>query len=578
MLERTRWVLPEIEEARAESLAAALGLHLPVARALLRRGYTDPEAALRFLQPSLGHLHDPFLLRDMDHAVQRLLEAIRREQKILLYGDYDVDGVVSVVTLKLALEMAGGKVQFHVPHRVRDGYGMQAGVVEQAAAESVQLVVSVDTGIRAAEVVGRARELGIDVIVTDHHLPGAELPPACAVLNPKRPDCGYPDKNLCGAGVTFKLIEALLRALDWPAGRRERVLQSLLKLVAIATVADVVPLVGENRIFVKHGLEGLRSVRNPGLRALLDLAGITEGEAPSASQAAFRIAPRLNAAGRMDDAGDVIELFMTGDAVRARELAARLDELNQARRQAETGILCNILEECSRIPVTAGQKALVFAGTDWYRGVVGIVAARLVERFHRPALVLSLDPATGLAQGSGRSIPAFHLLEALESQAGLLVRFGGHRQAVGLTLNAERIPEFQARLNDYAAARLTDEDLIPELRIDAAVRLKELDDASVAEILSMAPFGFGNPAPVFAVLDVESAGAPAVIKEKHLRVRFRQDGRTLGAMGWNFAERAAELEAGAHVDVALCFEDDTYSARRGYPGWRAVLRDVRPVP
>jgi len=553
-------------------------LHLPVSRALLRRGYSDPEAALRFLRPSLDHLHDPFLLRDMDLAVQRLLEAIRREQKILLYGDYDVDGVVSVVTLKLALEMAGGKVQFHVPHRVRDGYGMQAGVVEQAAAEGVRLVISVDTGIRAAEVVGRARELGIDVIVTDHHLPGAELPPACAVLNPKRPDCAYPDKDLCGAGVTFKVIEALLRALDWPAGRRQRVLQSLLKLVAIATVADVVPLVGENRILVKHGLEGLRSVRNPGLRALLDIAGITEGEAPSASQAAFRIAPRLNAAGRMDDAADVIELLVTGDAVRARELALRLDELNQARQQAEAGILRNILEQCSRIPVTAGQKTLVFAGTDWHRGVVGIVAARLVERFHRPALVLSLDPATGLAQGSGRSIPAFHLLEALESQAGLLVRFGGHRQAVGLTLNAERIPEFQARLNDYAAARLADEDLIPELRIDALVRFKELDDASVAEILSMAPFGFGNPAPVFAVLDVESAGAPALLKEKHLRVRFRQEERTLAAMGWNFAGRAAQLAAGAHVDLALCFEEDAYSARRGYPGWRAVLRDVRPVP
>jgi single-stranded-DNA-specific exonuclease len=578
MLERARWVLPKIEEARAESLAAAISLHLPVARALLHRGYTDPEAARRYLQPSLGQLHDPFLLRDMDRAVQRLLEAIRREQTILLYGDYDVDGVLSVVTLKIALEMAGGRVLFHIPHRVRDGYGMHAGVVEQAAGDGVRLVVSVDTGIRAAEVVGRARELGIDVIVTDHHLPGAELPPACAVLNPKRPDCGYPDKNLCGAGVTFKLIEALLRALDWPAGRRERVLQSLLKLVAIATVADVVPLVGENRVFVKHGLEGLRSVRNPGLRALLDSAGIPEGAAPSASQVAFRIAPRLNAAGRMADAADVIELFMTGDAVRARELATRLDELNQTRQQAETEILRDILEECSRIPVTAAQKAIVFAGTGWHRGVVGIVAARLVERYHRPALVLSLDPETGLAQGSGRSIPAFHLLEALESQASLLVRFGGHRQAVGLTLAAERIPEFQAGLNDYAAAHLVDKDLIPELGIDAAVRFRELDDASVAEILSMAPFGFGNPAPVFAVFDVEAAGAPSVLKEKHLRVRFRQDERTLGAVGWNFSGRAAELEAGAHIDVALCFEEDTYSARRGYPGWRAVLRDVRPVP
>jgi single-stranded-DNA-specific exonuclease len=574
----TRWLLPEIERSQAQSLAAALGVHEPVARVLVRRGYRDPEAARRFLEAPLDDLHDPFLLQDMPAAASRLLEAVREGQQILLYGDYDVDGITSVVILKKAIELAGGRASFHIPHRLRDGYGMRADVVERAASAGVKLLISVDTGIRAAEAVARARELGIDVIVTDHHLPDAELPPACAVLNPKRPGCRYPEKNLCGAGVAFKLVQALLQSVGWPPERQRRVLESLLKLVAIGTVADVVPLTGENRVLVKHGLEGLRSVRNPGLRALLDVAGFAEGDTPSAPQVAFRIAPRMNAAGRMADASDVIDLFLTEDPERARELAARLHELNQERQQAETEIVRSILEECSRVPVTREQKALVFAGPGWHRGVAGIVASRLVERFHRPAVVLGVDPETGLAQGSGRSIPAFHLLEALESMPDLFVQFGGHHQAAGLTLAAGRVAEFRGRFNDYARARLSDEDLAPVLEIDAVLGLREIDDSSVAEILLLAPFGFGNPPPVFAVLGAEVAAEPAVWKDKHLRVRLRQQGRTLTVKAWNFAERAGELRAGTRVDVALCFEADTYSLSRGFPGWSATLRDVRAVP
>ncbi len=575
---RTRWVLPQSDDTRAEHLAAALSLPLPVARVLLRRGYGDPETAHRYLRPSLEHLHDPFLLRDMDEAVRRLLEAIRLGQKVLLYGDYDVDGVTSVVILKKAVELAGGQASFHIPHRVREGYGMRTGVIEKAAHEGVRLVVSLDTGIRAAEVVRRARELGIDVIVTDHHPPDAELPAALAVLNPQRADCSYPDKGLCGAGVAFKLVEALFRSLDWPGARQQRMLRSFLKLVAIATVADVVPLTGENRVLVKLGLEGLRSVRNPGLRALLDLSGLSEGVIPSAPQVAFRVAPRLNAAGRMADGSDAVELLTTDDPLRARELAERFHQLNQVRQQAEAEIVENILEECSRVPVTAQQKALVFAGEGWHRGVVGIAASRLVERFHRPVLVLSLDRETGLAHGSGRSIPSFHLLEALESLSGLLIRFGGHRQAVGLTLPVERIPELQTRLNEHASERLNDGDLVPVLEIDALLRLSELDESVPNGVLSMAPFGFGNPSPVFALLGAEVGGPPVVLKDKHLRIRLRQDGRTLTVTAWHFAARSAELTSEARIDAALSFEEDTYSLSRGYPGWQAILRDARAVP
>src|SRR5437773_3244888 len=351
--------------------------------------------------------------------------------------------------------MAGGMADFHVPDRFKEGYGMRSEVVEAAARSGVSLIISVDTGIRAAEVVRRASELSIDVIITDHHLPESDLPPALAVLNPNRPDCSYPEKNLCGAGVAFKLVQALLGTLGWPAEKLRRVLESFLKLVAIGTVADVVPLTGENRIIVKHGLSGLCVVKNVGLRALLKVAGLSEGSAPSAGQIAFQVTPRINAAGRMATANDVIELLTTVDVERARALAEQLNALNLERREAELKIVDLILEECSRIPVTDNDAALVFAGQGWHRGVLGIVASRLVERFHRPTFVLGHTLDDGVAQGSGRSIPTFHLLEALERMPELFTKFGGHFHAAGLTMESNRVEEFRNRLNAYAATRLT---------------------------------------------------------------------------------------------------------------------------
>lgn len=568
-----RWLIPETDRQQAGRLASELGVSPATARVLLSRGYQGAEAARRFLRPSLDDLADPGLMLGLRPAVERLERAIARREKILLYGDYDVDGTTAVVILTKAIELAGGEAGFHIPHRLKEGYGMQADVVEGAGADGVSLLVSVDTGIRAAEVVRRAGELGIDVIVTDHHLPDAELPPAVAVLNPKQPGCPYPEKNLCGAGVAFKLVQALLGSLGWPPEKLRRMIRSFLKLVAIGTVADVVPLTGENRVLVKFGLEELRAVRNPGLRALLEVAGFSEGDVPSAGQVAFRIAPRLNAAGRMADAGKVISLLTTGDASEARRIAGELDALNAERQQTENEVVRVILEECLRAPVTDRQAALVFAGRDWHRGVVGIVAARLVERFHRPVFVLGEE--AGLAQGSGRSIPVFDLVEALESMAELFTRFGGHRQAAGVSLPAERLEEFRQRLNAYAAARLTPEDFLPQLEADTELELPEISDGFVAEILSMAPFGCGNPAPVFAVCGAEVAGPPAVFKERHLRVKLRQQGRGLTLKAFHFAGRLAELSPGARVDAALSFEEDGWSASRGLPGWSAVLRDVR---
>jgi single-stranded-DNA-specific exonuclease len=358
MRRAARWEIPSPDSQPIAQLARSLGIQAPAARVLWNRGYRDADAARRFLSPTLDDLFDPMRLRDMDVAVERLHRAITGREKILLYGDYDVDGTMSVVILKKTIELAGGTAGFHVPHRLREGYGMRPEVVEQAAAEGVTLIVSVDTGVRASEVVRHARQLNIDCIITDHHLPEEELPPALAVLNPNRTDCLYPEKNLCGAGVTFKLIQALLARCGWSQERVRKVCESLLKLVAIATVADVVPLTGENRVIVKRGLEGLADVRNSGLRALLDRAGFKDGEAPSAGQIAFRVAPRINAAGRMDNAADVVELFLTSDGARAGELADRLQLLNDDRRSVEQDITQIILS-------SAWRNRWVTISLDW---------------------------------------------------------------------------------------------------------------------------------------------------------------------------------------------------------------------
>ncbi len=577
MTRPARWLLPDLDGGAVESLSRALGIGAPAAGVLYGRGFHDADSARRFLCPSLDDLHDPLAMRGMDCALERLTRAIHRGETILVYGDYDVDGATSVAILKRSIELAGGVADFHVPDRLKDGYGMRPEVVEAAAARGVSLIISVDTGIRAAEVVRRASELSIDVIITDHHLPEAELPPALAVLNPNRPDCLYPEKNLCGVGVAFKLVQALLSTLDWPPEKRKRILESFLKLVAIGTVADVVPLTGENRIIVKHGLSGLRDVRSPGLRALLDVAGFTGGNIPSATQVAFRIAPRMNAAGRMATANDVIEMLLTTDADRARVLAGQLHTLNAERQKTEAGIIETILEECERVPVTDAQPALVFSAPGWHRGVLGIVASRLVERFCRPVFVLSEDPETGLASGSGRSIARLHLLEALESMPELFTKFGGHSHAAGLTIESKCVAGFRTRLEQYAGNRLTPDDFVRETEIDAILPLSAANERTLAEINALAPFGCGHPAPVFAALDAEVAGPPSVWKQKHLRVPLRQNGRTVWLKAWNFAERLSELAPGARVDAALTLEDDTYSASAGLPGWSLVLRDVRPA-
>ena len=500
----------------------------------------------------------------MKPAVARLRRALEVGEKILIYGDYDVDGTMAAVILLTALRGLGGQVEVFIPHRLSDGYGMRAGVVEEAAAKGFRVVISVDTGIREYEALTRARELGVDCIVTDHHLPEGHLPPACAILNPQRADCGYPEKLLAGVGVAFKLVQALL-------GERlsGRVLKSYLKVVAIGTIADVVPLVGENRVIARFGLEGLRQPSRAGLQALLEVCGL-EGRNISAGDVAFRLGPRLNAAGRMENARDVIDLLTCSDLETAHEIADRLEKLNRDRQRVEDGILREIEEIMTRHPDKRDRYSLVLAGEGWHRGVIGIVAQRVVERYHRPALVIGVED--GLGVGSGRSIRAFHLLDALTAMQNLFVRFGGHARAVGFALPSARINELETRFEQYARTVLKPLDLEPVLRVDAEVSGAELDWALFEALETLAPFGCGNPTPVLMARDLRLLLGPRILQEKHLKLRVTCGSKSFDAIAWGMAERGAALTPGQALDMAFTLDQNVFQDVRSL---QLVVSEIR---
>jgi single-stranded-DNA-specific exonuclease len=551
------WLLPSLDPAAVAALASSAGVPIPVASLLLQRGVADATQAAQFLHPALDHLLDPYGLHGMADAVARIQQAIAASEPILIYGDYDVDGTTAIVLLKTAIEILGGTVRYHIPHRLRDGYGMQAEVLTRAAAEGVRLVISVDTGIRAFAAADEAARLNLDLIVTDHHLPDAAtgLPRALAVLNPNQPDCAYPCKYLCGAGVAFKLAQALLEApaasprVD-PQRAREKLLPSFLKMLVIATVADAVPLLGENRAIASLGIDGLRRPVNVGLRALLAVAQLDPAKRGlTASDIGFRVGPRINAAGRMDIASEVVELFTTRDPARARELAQKLDQLNTDRRAAEAAVLTQI--DAMLAAGTVDQLGcLVIDGDGWHRGVLGILASRVVERTGRPALVLSHED--GEAHGSGRSIPGFHLLEALESCHDVFVRFGGHAHAVGFSLTSARVPELRDRLQQHSATRLTPQILERKLDCSAELPLHQIDTSFYQSLRLLEPYGMGNEEPVFIARNLILDTPPQIMKDEHIRMRLRDDQTVMKVLGWRWAERVRTLalDGGSRIDLA----------------------------
>ena len=537
------------------ALAAALNVHPTVARLLCLRGMAEPELAERFLHPTLDHLHDPFKLADMERAVTRLEQALAQRQRIAIHGDYDVDGITSTVILRRALEMLGGDVVHFIPERLRDGYGLQPAAIERLHAEGVQLIVSVDCGIRGADAARRAREIGVDLIITDHHEPDGTLPDALAVINPKRHDCTYPDKNLAGVGVALKLVQALCQRAE-----RTKWLPAFVKIAAIGTLADVVPLVGENRVIARLGLASLsRGPHTIGLRSLLDAAGLS-GKTIDSYQVGFILAPRVNAAGRMSTPDIATRLLLATDEAmgeEARGLAQQLNDENVRRQQEEADLVTQAKKTIETDPAVGAHNVLVVGGAGWHRGVIGIAASKLVDAYHKPAIVLSVDGE--VAHGSCRSIPDFDMLGALERCADLFVRFGGHKQAAGLTMEAARVPEFRARINAYADDVLEPDQLRPRLRIDGQLNLKAINHELMRGLDSMGPFGLSNPRPIFHASPVEVVEGPRTLKERHLKMTFCQDGRRFRAIAWRAAERAGFLETHrAGVNLAFSLERNEF--------------------
>jgi single-stranded-DNA-specific exonuclease len=588
-----RWLLAKPHPDESASLAREARLPLVLAELLVARGINTAAEAFAFLNPEPAHLHDPFLMLGMSAAVDRLERAIAAREPILLYGDYDVDGTVAVVLLKTAIEMLGGAaglglVRFHVPHRLRDGYGMQSSVLESAHADGIRVVVTVDTGMRAFAEAETARRLGLDLIITDHHLTAANdaLPAALAILNPNQPGCPYPEKSLCGAAIALKLAQALLekseRVRRDPARLREKTLPSFLKMAAIATIADAVPLHGENRTIAALGLRELRRPVGAGLRALFAAAALD----PASKQltgfdVAFRLAPRINAAGRMDVASDVIELFSTRDSRRAVDLATKLERLNRERRDVEAAALTIIEARLCSDAEIASDRLLVIDGDGWHRGVIGILASRVVERTAKPAIVISIED--GVAHGSGRSVDGFPLLAAIESCADLFTRFGGHAFAVGFALPAEKLPDLKRRLRDYASVHLAAREPERLLHIHAELPLDRITPVLAGWLRKLEPLGHGNPEPNFVARSARLLAPPRIMKAQHIRLELAQDAlaqdppapagaaspslpasaapiASIRAVGWNLAQRAMELrlDRGSLIDVAYRIRENDH--------------------
>ena len=572
---RQRWVFAQTDFIAAEHLAKEARLPQVVAELLVARGVATAAAAFAFLNPDPSHLHDPYLMLGMTPAVERLERAIAAREPVLLYGDYDVDGTTAVVLLKTTIEMLGGVARFHIPHRLRDGYGLQSSVLEAAYAEGVRLCITVDTGMRAFAEAETARRLGLDLIITDHHLPKTDdaLPHSLALINPNQPGCVYPEKSLCGAAIALKLAQAVLERRD-PIRTRERTLPSFLKMAAIATIADAVPLHGENRTIAALGLRELRRPVGAGLRALFASAALDPAcRELSGFDVAFRLAPCINAAGRMDVASDVIELFSTHDADRAAELATKLERLNRERREAEAGALRLIDERLAGDRELIEDRLLVVDGDGWHRGVIGILASRVVERTAKPAIVVSVED--GIAHGSGRSVDGFHLLKAIESCADLFTRFGGHAFAIGFALPSARLPELKSRLRAYAAEHLAVREPERLLRIHAELTLDRITPVLAGWLRKLEPLGHGNPQPIFVARRARLVSAPRIMKDRHIRLELAQEqparsthsiqvaanaAPTLRAVGWDLAPRAAELAltAGSLIDVAYRIRENDH--------------------
>ena len=560
-----RWTVKKHDYTLIKELSKSLNVSPIVAAILTSRGYDTEESANKFLNPKYEHLHEPNLLKGMETAVHRILQAIENKEKILIWGDYDVDGTTGTTVLRKALEILGAETGFHVPHRFTEGYGINIPMLEKAKERDYKLVISVDCGITSFEPVAWAKENGLDFIITDHHLAKEKgNPDAFAVINPNQEGCEYPDKNLAGVGVAFKLAHALLREKG-----REKIVPHFLKVVAIGTVADVMNLTGENRAIVSIGLQDLPKTVNYGLKALME---VSDCRAEMTSyHIGFRIAPRINAAGRMDAARNVVELLEADSFERAKELAEYLNNKNLERQKVQLDITQKALLESDGV---TDKNFVVVSGKNWHRGVIGLAASRIAEKLYRPTIVISVDDE-GMGHGSARSISDYHLLKGLDSCADLFENYGGHAAAAGMRIKEENIPLLQEKMDKHATKKLTDEDLTPKVKIDANVSSSTLGLQLVEELKQLEPFGMGNPKPVFATSDLIISDEPWVMKEKHLKLKLAdEDGKQFEAVWWDGVEKSKDKGVGIDqiVQIAYTPEENNWKGNRNL---QLIIKDIK---
>jgi single-stranded-DNA-specific exonuclease len=557
VIHEKRWVFRETDPESIDRIARDLSLQPLMARLLAHRGISEPADARRFLSSTLSEIHDPFLMRGMTEAVERLVRAARNGERVCVYGDYDVDGVTSVALLISFFRQIGLDCFYYIPNRLEEGYGLSAEGIYNAANLEADLIVTVDCGTTAVKEALLCASLGIDLIITDHHTPGDTLPAAHALLNPMQPGCSFPFKSLAGVGVAFNLLIALrgeLRRQGHFAAGEEPNLRQYLDLVALGTVADIVPLLDENRTFVKYGLRELSGGSRTGVLALNKVSGV-DG-AVDCGSVGFRLAPRLNAAGRLEDATLGVELLLCGDPVRATSIAEELDASNTMRQSLEQTMLRDVLDLVKTSPNLRGRKSIVLASEKWHPGVVGIVASRIVDLYHRPTILIALQDGNG--KGSGRSIPTFHLHDALKACSEHLLKFGGHKYAAGLSIDESTLEAFVERFDSVAGGLLSPEDLKPQLMIDAVLSPEEITLETADMVSSLGPFGMGNPTPVFAVRGalVEDR---RVLKERHLKLRLDCDGARFDAIGFNMAGIGSFT---GRVDAAFSLDINNWNGKR----------------
>ncbi len=561
-----RWVLADSPSAELlNDLQAATSLPTTILRILINRSLDNPEAVQSFLNPDLANLKDPFALKGMTAGIERVTEALMANEQIMIYGDYDVDGITATTLLYLVLNKLGARVSYYLPNRLAEGYGLSTDGIDAAAEKGVTLIVTVDTGITAVDEVEYARTKGIDVVVTDHHEPAEQVPNAAAIIDHKQPGCDY-GGELAGVGVAFKFSQALYQRLQQP----ESELYEHLDLVALGTSADIVPLTGENRILTKFGIPQISRTTKPGLKSLTFVSGLM-GKEIGTGQVVFILAPRINALGRLGEADHAIRLLATRDEASAQQIARTLEEKNKERKEIDEKTLHEALAQVEELVDLEKDKAIVLAGEGWHLGVIGIVASRLVERFHLPTIMISTSDGEG--KGSARSIPGFHLCEALKECEPLLERYGGHKYAAGLSIKTENIEAFRREFKEVSQRNLTVEDIQPKLHIDAEIELDAIDEKFMDLLESFAPFGPQNMRPVFLTRNVEVVGQPYQVGSNHLKMRVRKGQRIFDVIGFGFGDMVAQIaDKGCLVDLVYVAE---YNHFNNQTRMQLRLRDIK---